>query len=246
MYIGIDGCSDGWIAIVYNEENDTGTALYGDIEELWDEYGDAAETILIDIPIGLREKSAAIRPCDDDARRVLSPARHSSVFPVPIRDAVHEESYEAAKEVQEDRTDGSLGLQSWNIADKIAELDAFLSEIEPNAVGTLREAHPEVCFWALNNKSATEYSKTQQPAAAFWERVAILEESDSDVLSHIRNAGTDLDAQVGNDDIVDAFALAITASPKTDEVQTLPAKNPEGDEGDPEGLPMEMVYAFPK
>jgi predicted RNase H-like nuclease len=50
---------------------------------------------------------------------------------------------------------------------------------------------------------------------------------------------------VSNDDIVDAFALALTASPKASNLQTLPQKEFDDDEGDPSGLPMEMVYAFP-
>jgi len=123
MYIGVDGCADGWISVSYDGEGYTETRLYEDIEKLWDDHGASAETILIDIPIGLREESNAKRPCDDVARGKLSPTRHSSVFPVPVRDAVYAESYEAAKAVQERQTDGSLGVQSWNIADKIALLN---------------------------------------------------------------------------------------------------------------------------
>lgn len=243
MFIGVDGCTDGWVAVIYDGEDYVETTLYSDINDLWNERGDTDVTILIDIPIGLRENSDAKRPCDDAARRVLSPHRHSSVFPVPVREAVHKDTYEEAKEVQENRTDGSLGVQSWNIADKIAELDTFFRKTEPSAVGIIREAHPEVCFWALNEKTATEYSKTQQPAAAFWERVAILDKIDSEILGHIGEGGTGLDAKVGNDDLVDAFALALTASPKTGQLRTLPADQPADDDCDPTNLPMEMVYA---
>lgn len=113
MYIGVDGCSAGWVAVQFDESSYEDTNLYEDIEELWLDHGDEAEWILIDVPIGLRENSNAKRPCDDVARKKLSPNRHSSVFPVPVRPAVHEESYEDAKETQEKRTDGSLGVQSW-------------------------------------------------------------------------------------------------------------------------------------
>jgi predicted RNase H-like nuclease len=240
MYFGVDGCPDGWIAVWYDREGYAGARLYDEIAALWTEHGDSAETVLVDVPIGLREASSEKRPCDDAARQILSPDRHSSVFPVPVREAVHEDSYAEAKQVQEDRTDGSLGVQSWNIADNIAELDTFLRETAPEAVGTVREAHPEVCFWALGGESAAEFSKTGQPAAAFWERIAILEAVDGAVVSNVRRAGTDLDAAVGNDDIVDAFALALTAWPATGELRTLPG-NPPADE---RGLPMEMVHSF--
>lgn len=57
MYIGVDGCSAGWIAVWYDADEYAGAALYEEIDELWAAHNDAAETILIDIPIGLRETS---------------------------------------------------------------------------------------------------------------------------------------------------------------------------------------------
>lgn len=242
MYVGVDGCSAGWIAVWYDDDGYSGAGLYEDIGELWAAHGDRAETVLIDVPIGLREESNEKRPCDDAAREILGPHRHSSVFSVPVRGAVHAESYADAKAIQEQVTAGSLGVQSWAIADKIAQVDTFLRETEPNAVGTVREAHPEVSFWALNGKSATKYSKTGQPAAAFWERIEILEGVDERSTEHVRRAAADLDAAVGNDDVVDALALALTASPKTGELATLP-DSPPPDSTD--ALPMEMVYALP-
>ena len=242
MYIGVDGCSAGWVAVHFDEDSYEDTNLYEDIQEVWMAHGDAAEQVLIDVPIGLRENSNAKRPCDAAARKKLSPKRHSSVFPVPVRGAVHEESYEDAKKTQEKRTNGSLGVQSWGIADKIAELDTFLSETKPDAVGTIREAHPEVCFWALNDESATKYSKTGQPAAAFWERIDILEAIDDAIIDDVREASRGLDAKIANDDVIDAFALALTASPKTGSLETLPNDPPTDDAGN---LPMEMVYAYP-
>lgn len=242
MYVGVDGCPAGWIAVCYDNQRYAGTHLYKDIAELWANHR-SAQTILIDVPIGLREDSNAKRPCDDDARTNLGQKRGSSVFPVPVRDAVHADSYDEAKKIQECRTDGSLGAQSWSISDKIAEVDTFLRETEPDATDVVREAHPEICFWALNGRSETEYSKTQQPAAAFWERVTILESVDSQILTHIREGGTDLDAEVGNDDLMDAFSLALTASERTAPSQKLPEELPDGDQGDPTGLPMEMVFA---
>ncbi|OLZ41419.1 hypothetical protein A6E15_10640 [Natrinema saccharevitans] len=247
MYLGVDGCPAGWIAVQYGADGYEGSSLYSDIDDLWAAHRETAELILIDVPIGLRENSSAKRPCDDAARTKLSPKRHSSVFSVPVRAAVHEGSYEDAKETQEKRTAGSLGVQSWGIADKIAELDTFLRKTEPDAAGTIREAHPEVCFWALNGESATKYSKTGQPAAAFWERIGILETIDGTVVDAVRDASTGLDATVGTDDVIDALVLALTASPITGRLHTLPNERPEDDGGDPtDELPMEMAYAYPE
>jgi predicted RNase H-like nuclease len=243
MYVGADGCPDGWIAVEYDGDGYVGAALHADVEALWSAHGESAETILLDVPIGLREASGEPRPCDDAARDMLDGGRSASVFPVPVRDAVHAEEYEDAKAMQERLTDRSLGVQSWNIADGIGRVDTFLRETEPAARGVIREAHPEVCFQALAGGDATDYSKTGAPAAAFWERVTTLEGVDPTVLAHLRDAGSKRDANVGLDDVVDAVALALTASPLTGPLRTLPEEPPPGDDGDPTGLPMEMVYA---
>jgi predicted RNase H-like nuclease len=245
MYYGVDGCSDGWIAVWYDETGYVDSDTYNHIDELWSIHRSSADRMLIDVPIGLRESSSRKRPCDDQARNKLGQKRASSVFPVPIRPAVHAESYEDAKSLQEKHTDGSLGSTTWGIADKIAELDSFLRETEPTATGTIREAHPEVCFWAINNKTATDYSKTGQPAAAFCERLDILEQVEPEITQNFRDAGRDVNPNVENDDIIDAFALALTASPQTGQLRTLPEEWPDDDPGDPLGLPMEMVHAYP-
>jgi predicted RNase H-like nuclease len=255
-FVGVDAGPDGWIAVRYDTDY-VDTRWYPDVETLWADNR-AAETILIDVPIGLRETSADPRPCDREARSLLGGRRASSVFSPPVRCAVYVGSYESAKRVQERKTDGSLGRQSYAIADRIWAVDELLLFGEPSPIGTIREAHPEVCFWALNRdettgeRAATRYSKTGQPGLGFWERVAILESVDDGVLSHMRAAGADLLEQAdddgsfafGNDDLLDAFALALTASPLTGPLRTLP-RDPDGEETDPRGLPMEMVYADP-
>lgn len=239
MYIGVDGCPGGWFAIKYDEKGYRQGGRFDSIERLWAEWGESAERILIDVPIGLRESSNEPRGCDRAARERLGSPRHSSVFPTPIRPAAHSNSYEDAKAIQERETDGSLGVQSWGIAGKIAELDTFLREEVLAATEKIREAHPEVCFWALAGERAMAHSKTGQPAAAFWERVNVLEATDESVLDHIRESSADLDVDVANDDVVDTFALALTASPLTGELRSLPEER----KTDRHGLPMEIVYA---
>ncbi len=64
-------------------------------------------------------------------------------------------------------------------------------------------------------------------------------------MAHVRDASRDLDAEVGNDDIVDVFALALAASQKPESLQKLPEEWPKDDEGNPIGeLPMAMVHTF--
>jgi len=189
------------------------------------------------VPIGLRTDSAEARQCDTEARKRLSPTRHHSVFPTPIRAAAHEGSYEAAKATQEARTDGSLNRQSWGIAPKIAEADTLLRESDA-ARERIRECHPEVCFWAFAGRPM-EYSKTGQPRRAYWERVTTLREQEPDVYDHIWSATAEIsDTEASTDDLVDAFVVALAARGSESGLRTLP-ESPERDET---GLPMEIVY----
>jgi len=171
--VGVDGCPDGWLAVEYAGETFQRVEQYDDIEALWEVHDDA-DRILIDVPIGLREEDNTPRPCDAAARDRLGSPRSSSVFPTPVRGVLEAESYEDAREKQEDLTDGSLGAQTWGISAKIRDLDEFMRADQSEKEGTVRESHPEICYWALNDGQPTEYSKTGAPVAAFWERVEIL------------------------------------------------------------------------
>jgi predicted RNase H-like nuclease len=235
MYVGVDGCPDGWVAVAY-AEGFGHARFYPTIDALWERYRDA-ERILVDVPIGLRRASSEPRACDSEARNRLSPHRHHSVFPTPIRAAAHENSYETAKATQEARTDGSLNRQSWGIAPKIAEVDGLL-RATPAARERIRESHPELCFWAFAGRPM-RYSKTADPRRAYWERVGVLREREPAVYDHLWAAAEHLeDGNISTDDLIDAFVVALTARGDNAGLRTVP----ETPEHDDEGLPMEIVY----
>lgn len=262
-YVGVDGCPDGWFAVVYGQNGFDEAKLYrsddGGFRELWEdlwvEAEDKADTILVDVPIGLWEENPEPRPCDQEARELLEYPRNTSVFAVPTRPAVNKAAgtgdYEDAKEVQLEATSGetSLGWQSFAICDKINELDEFIrAETDDDRRDVVRESHPEVCFWALYGEKTPEFSKNSQPAAAFWERVGVLEEAGEDnILNHLSKAGEvarDGKSEVSNDDILDSFALAVTAyllRNRSGRVLGEPGKDKDSEYPDPKGLPMEMV-----
>lgn len=174
-YVGVDGCSTGWVAVTYSETSFEGAECYENISDLWNHNSDA-EQILIDIPIELRETSSDPRRCDEEAREKLKPDRYRSIFAIPIRDAAHEDTYKEAKEKQEAETDGSLSTQTWGITPKIRQVDLFLGDHD-EARGHIRESHPEVCFWPFAGEPMKS-SKTGNPAHAFWERVETLSDID--------------------------------------------------------------------
>ena len=132
-------------------------------------------------------------------------------------------------------TEGSLNRQTWGIAPKIDAVDRFLLDT-PAARGTIRESHPEVCFRAFAGVPMT-YSKTGQPKRAFWERVAVLRGVETDVYDHLWDAAAGLECDASDDDLLDAFAVALTARGAEDGLETLPT----APEADPRGLPMEIV-----
>ena len=236
MYVGVDGCPDGWLAVAYDGSRFEAAEIFDRITDLWAAHRDA-DRILIDVPIGLRESSGEPRACDSAARRVLSPDRHHSVFPTPVRAATREDAYDAAKAVQERRTDGSLNRQTWGITPKIDEVDRFLRDT-PAARGIVRESHPEVCFRSFAGAPMT-YSKTGRPERAFWERLGALRAAEPDVYDHLRAAvASGLDGDASDDDLLDAFAVALTARGDDAGLETLPAEP----ETDPRGLAMEIVY----
>ncbi|WP_411968255.1 DUF429 domain-containing protein [Haloferax sp. YSSS75] len=246
-FVGIDGCHGGWLAVEVDENGKhLGTSARTSFEELSEEYSDA-ELALVDVPIGLRSSDndgdavGTPRLCDSEARSAIYP-RSSSVFQVPIREAVeawethHNDEDAIAK--QREVTGKSLTSQSLGIIDKIAEIEEYLPEGRQD---NLRESHPEVCFAALNGGEPLNFSKSDDHSdAGIVERIGILEDSGKfdagDALSALADATNQFD-DVTFDDVLDAFVLAVTASKENR--STLP----EDSEEDERGRQMEMVYA---
>ena len=133
-----------------------------------------------------------------------------------------------------------LSKQAWGIVPKIAQVDSFLLSGGLRDRSKLREVHPEVLFWALNDCSPMQFRKST--ADGIEERLRVLER----FVPRTRHwYGEVLSAwprsQVARDDVVDALAAAVTGGLGAADLKTLP-RNPENDE---QGLPMEMVYWLP-
>lgn len=235
VYIGVDACKAGWFSVALEEGIDWKVDILSDISTFWNQYNHA-RLILIDIPIGLREKSSIKRLCDQGARDLLRPERHNSVFISPCRAAIYAKSYEEAKEVNKKGTDRKISRQVWGIIPKIKEVDVFLRE-NKSAMLNIRETHPEICFWALAGKRPMEYSKKKEEGIQ--ERKKIL----ASVYPHAEELFNYaeqryLRKEVSRDDILDALVAAVMASKERQGLLTIPEKP----EIDSRGLPMEIVY----
>jgi predicted RNase H-like nuclease len=191
--------------------------------------------VLIDIPIGLQDDGKTERQCDLDARAMLKPKRHSSVFPVPCRQAVDADTYAAASKINKKITGRNLSRQSWAIVPKIREVDELL-QTQQGLQHTVRESHPELVFRGLAGGPMKHAKKTRE---GFDERMTILQLFEPDTKTLIASAYLahgEYDA--ARDDVIDAYVLALCARRPPVDLKTVPANAP----SDPQGLPMQMVY----
>ena len=267
-YVGVDGCGCGWIGIGLADDGRACVKVREAISDIVACFQDAC-VILVDIPIGLPEDGKPVfRVCDKEARGLLG-KHQSSVFLVPSRRFVNEvmenedwghrnvkemkyaERHRNASKWSKDCYGKGISRQAFGITPKIGEMDEYLPKHlgADSPMPTIREVHPEICFWALNGGNPDSAMATgKKEPLGFCERIDVLRRCARYV------NGIDVDAifvgtrrkftkrQVADDDILDAIALAITAKIGCENgFMTLP-KNPPTDSN---GLSMEMVYALP-
>jgi len=115
--------------------------VFESIDQLFQAYSDA-KYILIDIPIGLPSEAKEIRTCDTEARKVLKPKRHNSVFSPPCREALSTTTYSDACRVNQRVLGRKISHQTYHISQKIREVDTLLSHLS-KARKKVRETHPD-------------------------------------------------------------------------------------------------------
>ena len=206
IYVGVDWCKGGWCTCVLN--GDLGEIyVYENIQRLFSALGHASN-LFIDIPMGLPSKNVQ-RKCDSTARSHL-PGKKSSVFPVPVRDAVHAPSREEADQINLAQVKTMLSLPARGFRETIREVDDFLYA-NPIAKTKLVEVHPELIFTVLNNGTPIAEQKAK-PAG---------QEARLDVLSRYWPPARELvhrcrplytKGKVATHDVIDAMANAVAFS----------------------------------
>jgi predicted RNase H-like nuclease len=238
---GVDGCKAGWFVAVVSvtEINDSRskTCVYA-LQEFWVAHTfneilpktTHFELICVDIPIGLSDGNKP-RECDLAARKILRGKRAGSVFPAPIRQCLQVKDYETASKISFERSGKKLNRQSFALLDKIRQVDDSMT---PALQERVREIHPEISFWALNDKKAMQHKKRRLVGRK--ERMKLL----APMFSGLENivAESRKPKEVEPDDILDALVAAWTAGQTVvGKVGTLPP-NPEFDS---KGLRMEIL-----
>ena len=203
---GLDGCPAGWVVTALSSNNDCDFAVYGSLSEWWSVVDSTIHFALIDIPVGLLAAQAA-RDCDANLRKHLG-RRRSSVFAVPVREAVFAEDYRQACAINAAATGKKFSIQSWNIVPKIREADRLLDQ-QPRARTSVAESHPEWAFMQLTGSPMQHNKKTE---AGYQERMAALLRARPQAVDEVE-AGLRAfkRKQVRRDDLVDAYALAVHA-----------------------------------
>lgn len=231
--IGIDGCPAGW----FYARLDHAKASFGIVSSIGalEAVAEKGDRVLIDIPIGLPCQGVRERTCEREARQILGP-RKSSVFPVPSRAALACNDYRQASQANEHSVGKKLTQQTWAICPKIREVDNYLRKTETSL--PLREMHPELCFWSLNDKRPMAFAKKDGLGCV--ERLRVLERYWAGAYDLVVEAREHYPAarMLATDDIIDALAGAVSGV-LVESLSVLP-EAPQFDEC---GLPMEMVFA---
>lgn len=149
---GLDGCRGAWAGALLDLDDPERhrCALFADVSALLD-APEQPLVIGIDVPIGLPDRIlGGGRTADLAARAKLGPAR-SSVFPMPPRDAVYADGYDAAKAASRAASDPPFApsIQGYNIFRYVRAVDTLL-RARPELCSRIHEVHPEVAFHALN------------------------------------------------------------------------------------------------
>lgn len=225
---GVDGCAGGWLSISVDLAGGRPVpdVLPSDARALLSQN---SSVTAIDIPIGL--PAAGARRCDEEARRLLG-VRKSSVFPAPVRAVLSADSYESACAASERAWGKRMSRQTYGILPRIRDVDALLLE-SPALLRSVREVHPEVCFYFWNGRRPMHHPKTS--GFGFLERFRLVEEVFGTAVAEVRQAIPR--KQASDDDILDAFAALWTA-------QRIHNGTAQGvaavDERDEFGVPMQM------
>ncbi|WP_425259827.1 DUF429 domain-containing protein [Rubrivivax sp. RP6-9] len=206
--------------------------LFTSMRELLAFHSEASR-VLVDIPIGLPWKECPARPCDVLARQKLG-HRHVCVFAAPSRAAYQAASKAEARERNLAELGKSLSEQALGICAKVAEVDALLLS---DTRARVREIHPEVCFWAMNNGSPMDDAKTTR--AGVQARLELLSRRLPQVTDFLARVQAETPrSQVKADDVLDALAGYLTA--RADDTALCALRGEPSH--DLEGLPMEMLY----
>jgi predicted RNase H-like nuclease len=232
LHVGIDGCKGKWIAVAISEESFE-VDKFATISDICEKYN-KADTMIIDIPIGLPQSIADIRP-DKIVRKRLGP-KGSSIFDTPCRQAVYAEDKAAARANNIEVLGKSLSEQSIAISKAIRQVDEFLNN-NSEWKNRLLESHPEYCFMMLRNGKPVMENKKEKSGQGI--RLEILRQLYPLVDKVIEKYLNDVPYRKKLDDVIDALCLAVIGKLSVENgLKSIPEEPME----DSSGIKMQIVY----
>ena len=220
---GADGFRDGWVVALWQPA--TGTWRRRTVTAFDDLLAlpEVPAVLGLDMVIGLPDVArSGGRDCDREARALLGHPRSSSVFSPPAYAALEATTHDEAQRLNRTTAPDAPGLtiQAFHLLPKMR---AVAKRMTPERQEQVREAHPELAFYAMNGDAPVDASKhTPEGRAA---RQALLARHgcpDIDAATDALAAGA-----VGADDVLDAHAACWTARRILDSTaRRLPAGSP--------------------
>lgn len=203
LCVGIDWYSGKWLAVALSSDGFEVNS-YPTINEICCRYQDA-NSIIIDIPIGLPESQEQVKDRPDGELRKRIGRKSSSVFNIPFRQIVYAQDVETAWDLNR-QLNARLTPVSMGIRDSIRQVDSFLQN-NPSWKNKLLESHPEYCFSVMDKKGTITQSK--QYEAGQRQRIEILKRYYPQTQSVIDSFLNQNKYRKKIDDIIDAFCLAL-------------------------------------
>ena len=231
--VGIDAAKIGWVVACLNG-NEIIVEVFSSINDLFNKY-ENAESVIIDIPIGLPECKTDVRP--DQGLRDYLKGKASSVFNAPCRRAVEIEDYNESSRVNREVMGVGLSKQSHAICKKIMEVDKFLQN-NSNWKNKLVESHPELIFAVLNKGNPVLASKASYFGTEA--RISILRKYLFNIDNKINEISCDKTLKRCLDDVLDAICLAVIGKIGVNSGFITIPKEPMRDKT---GLLMQIVYS---
>lgn len=234
LSVGIDGCKGKWLVVALSEKGHS-VRIFEKIDDVCECYKNA-DSMLLDMPIGLSESKTEIRP-DADLRKNLK-GKASSVFNTPCRQAVYEADYNKASDINNQIIGCKLSRQSFAITSKIKEVDCFL-QTHPAWKNRLAESHPEYSFAILNNGAPIlENKQTPEGTKKRLEILGRYYPNSYEVVDLFKSTYPALSSK--RDDLLDALSLALIGAIG---LETGFTTMPESPMSDSQGIKMQIVGA---
>jgi predicted RNase H-like nuclease len=224
MFVGLDGCAKGWVAV---RLDDNGTREIDFLTDLKDCLGGSFTRAMIDIPIGLPDSD--YRNCDLEGRKLLGENR-SRLFSGARRPLLSYEKREDAHAWGKVADGIGVSCQLFCLLPKIRQVDELMTSRRQACV---RESHPELIFQRLNGGTPLPSKKTHDGIRR--RRRILLDRGFASIDAW-------LDQRTGTgakpDDVLDACACAVAAKEACEE-RRLPRKR---QPPDAKGLKMEIWF----